>query len=69
MYLSPSTRQPLEPYWDIDTDEPIEHKTVSLEEYLELVCRVTVKTDNVASAGTNAALSLRPLFHGSLGGH
>ena len=27
-------------YWDIDTEEPIEDKTVSLEEYLEFVCWV-----------------------------
>ena len=53
-------------YWDIDTDEPIEDKTVSLEEYLELVCRVTVKTtDIMASAGTNAANSILKHHHTS----
>ena len=53
-------------YWDIDTDEPMEDKTVSLEEYLELVCRVTVKTrDNKASARTNAANSILKHHHTS----
>ena len=31
-------------YWNTETDEPVEDKTVSFEEYLAHVCRVTVAT-------------------------